>query len=452
MSTLPMNRGGYGQPEIQDISRQRKFAEQLRAQGAEDLKGQMVSGHYVAPSWTQQLAKVLQSGLGGYMENKADTQEKDYNATKSRKFAEILSGNKPRQVPGQPIVNTTMPAYEPEQQDRFGSPNVQRQPVTTETPTMTQESPEAMQARQQEAVLGYMQQYGNTPEGQYLLSRMDKQDDRAYAKGEKIDDRQYADTREEKLYNRNRQDKLSDVDAERKYQDIVRADQQGHQVSLQDRQFAQQFQMQAQSQKHTSRENALSRQQQAELARIKDKESGIDWKYDSQSDEFVAAPTPEYPMGRRSGNIAKANAGKSMEYVINQFEGDYDEKGKPIKGADGKFKNVGALNNTVQGGIMGAAGYAGAVFDSQDQKRFNNLKEQMSTELRTLFRIPGEGTLSDKEQAQYGIQLPDVKNDKKINQAILNDVRERIKLRNNLGANPMINQDQPTSNVKAVDW
>lgn len=270
MSLMPMNRGGYGQPEIQDISRQRKFAEQLRAQGAEDLKGQMVSGHYVAPSWTQQLAKVLQSGLGGYMENKADTQEKDYNATKSRKFAEILSGNNPRQVAGQPIVNTTMPAYEPEQQDRFGSPNVQRQPVTTETPTMTQESPEDMQARQQAAVLEYMQQYDNPPEGQYLLSRMDKQDDRAYAKGEKIDDRQYADTREEKLYNRNRQDKLSDVDAERKYQDIVRADQQGHQVSLQDRQFAQQFQMQAQSQKHTSRENALSRQQQAELAQIKD--------------------------------------------------------------------------------------------------------------------------------------------------------------------------------------
>jgi hypothetical protein len=279
---MPMNRGGYGQPEIQDISRQRKFAEQLRAQGAEDLKGQMVSGHYVAPSWTQQLAKVLQSGLGGYMENKADTQEKDYNATKSRKFAEILSGNKPQQVAGQPIVNTTMPAYEPEQQDRFGSPlpNAQRQPVTTETPTMTQESPEDMQARQQEAVLGYMQQYGNTPEGQYLLSRMDKQDDRAYAKGEKIDDRQYADTREEKLYNRNRQDKLSDVDAERKYQDIVRADQQGHQVSLQDRQFAQQFQMQAQSQnfavgqqsrsqQFSASENEKARNQQMEIAGLK---------------------------------------------------------------------------------------------------------------------------------------------------------------------------------------
>lgn len=277
---MPMNRGGYGQPVLQNIDRQRKFAEQLRAQGADDLKGQMVSGHYVAPSWTQQLAKVLQSGLGGYMENKADTQEKDYNATKSRKFAEILSGNKPQQVAGQPIVNTTMPAYEPEQQDRFGSPNVQRQPVTTETPTMTQESPEAMQARQQEAVLGYMQQYGNTPEAQYMLGQLNKQDDRAYAKGEKIDDRQYADTREEKLYNRNRQDKLSDTDAERKYQDIVRADQQGFQVSQQDRQFAQQFQMQAQSQnfaanqqsrsqQFSANENEKARNQQMEIAGLK---------------------------------------------------------------------------------------------------------------------------------------------------------------------------------------
>jgi hypothetical protein len=59
-----------------------------------------------------------------------------------------------------------------------------------------------------------------------------------------------ADTRgyEEKLYNRGRTDKLSDIEAEHKYNDIVRKDTQGFQVSQQDRQFAQQFQMQKQSQ------------------------------------------------------------------------------------------------------------------------------------------------------------------------------------------------------------
>lgn len=274
MSTLPMNRGAYGQPTtetgvlMQDISAQRKLAEQLRNQGAEQQQGQMVSGHYVAPSWSQQLAKVLQSGLGGYLEEDARKKEGEFNTTKSKKFADILSGNKPQQVKGS-VETTAIPAFTPEQQDRFGSPlaGVERQPVTTSTETMTQESPEAMQARQQQDILGYIQQYGSTPEGQYLLSQLDKQGDRAYAKGEKLEDRAYGEQREEKLYNRGRTDKLSDIDAERKYQDIVRADTQGFQVSQQDRQFQQQYKMQLQSQGYQSGENAKSRAQQAEIAK-----------------------------------------------------------------------------------------------------------------------------------------------------------------------------------------
>jgi hypothetical protein len=288
MSTMPMSRGGFGQPVneqgilMQDISQQRKLAEQLRKQGADEIQGQMVSGHYVAPSWTQQLARVLNTYAGTEIEGQADKKEQDYNAQKSKKFADILAGNKPQQIEGQPQISSTMPAYTPEQQDQFGSPlpNVQREPVVTSTPTMTQESPEAMQARQQQAILQYMQQYGNTPEAQYMLAQIGKQDDRAYAKGEKLEDRAYTDTREEKLYNRGRTDKLSDIDAERKYQDIVRADTQGFQVSQQDRQFAQQYKLQAQSQgfqanmqdrqfAHSDAQNALTREQQLTLAGMK---------------------------------------------------------------------------------------------------------------------------------------------------------------------------------------
>jgi hypothetical protein len=224
----------------------------------------------------------LNTYAGTEIEGQADKKEQDYNTQKSKKFADILAGNKPQQIEGQPQISSTMPAYTPEQQDQFGSPlpNVQREPVATSTPTMTQESPEAMQARQQQAVLQYMQQYGNTPEAQYMLAQIGKQDDRAYAKGEKLEDRAYTDTREEKLYNRGRQDKLSDIDAERKYQDIVRADTQGFQVSQQDRQFAQQFQMQKQSQgfqegqqsrsqAFQAGQNQLSRDQKLELAGLK---------------------------------------------------------------------------------------------------------------------------------------------------------------------------------------
>lgn len=150
----------------------------------------------------------------------------------------------------------------------------------------------------------------------------------------------------------------------------------------------------------------------------------IEWKYDAASDEFVAPPTADFPMGRRSGNIAKTNAAKGMDYVINQFRGSTEKPG--------------ALENTMQGGWMGIKGLAGKVFDSQDSRRFDNLREQMSTEMRTLFRIPGEGTLSDKEQAQYGIQLPSVTNSKENNEAILQDMEARIGARLDTGANPLM--------------
>lgn len=51
-------------PEAIQIMQRQKMAEQLMAQGQEPLNGQMVSGHFVAPSWTQQLAKGLNTYMG----------------------------------------------------------------------------------------------------------------------------------------------------------------------------------------------------------------------------------------------------------------------------------------------------------------------------------------------------------------------------------------------------
>ena len=51
-------------PELQDLSRQRKLAEMLTSKAFEQPQGQMISGHYVAPSWTQQLVP-LASGIAG---------------------------------------------------------------------------------------------------------------------------------------------------------------------------------------------------------------------------------------------------------------------------------------------------------------------------------------------------------------------------------------------------
>jgi len=55
-------------PEAADLSRQRKLAEMLTLKAFEQPQGNMVSGHYVAPSFTQQLAPLI-SGIAGQSMN-----------------------------------------------------------------------------------------------------------------------------------------------------------------------------------------------------------------------------------------------------------------------------------------------------------------------------------------------------------------------------------------------
>ncbi len=268
----------YGMPAPQAIQRRSRLAQQLLDQGSEPLQGQMVSGQYVAPSWTQSLAKLLSSYQGGKIMGDINKQEQGMAQSKQKAIADILAQSQPKAIEGQPVTTETMPAYTPDQMDRFGSPmpNVQRQPeVTTNTPTRT-ETPEEIQARLRPLIYKAVGQYGNDPAFQLALGDLNYQRERGARKEDITDQRGY----EEKLYNRGREDKLSDTDAERKYQDIVRKEQQGFQVSQQDRQFKQQFQMQAQnqgfqasqqdkSQQFQAGQNALSRKQQIELAGAK---------------------------------------------------------------------------------------------------------------------------------------------------------------------------------------
>jgi len=62
-------------PELQDVSRQRKLAELLMAQGMQQPQGQMISGYYVAPSWTQQLNPIANILAGQAVGERADTKQ-----------------------------------------------------------------------------------------------------------------------------------------------------------------------------------------------------------------------------------------------------------------------------------------------------------------------------------------------------------------------------------------
>lgn len=113
---------------------------------------------------------------------------------------------------------------------------------------------------------------------------------------------------------------------------------------------------------------------------------------------------------KAAGNVnAKLPVLDSLDYVADQFRA--------------------GLKNVSTGGPMGLKGKISGVTDYQDAKVLDNLSQQLSTELRTLFRIPGEGSLSDKEQAQYGLQLPSRDYDADKNEKIIRDIQNRARLR-----------------------
>lgn len=95
-------------PEQMEIARRYRMADVLRKQAEEPTQGQMVSGHYVAPSWTQHLSKLLSSYGAGKMERDASESAKKYGEQQrtdftdtATKYAEALRGTPEQQTPYQ---------------------------------------------------------------------------------------------------------------------------------------------------------------------------------------------------------------------------------------------------------------------------------------------------------------------------------------------------------------
>jgi hypothetical protein len=77
-------------PELLGLSRERKLAELLMAQGLQQPQGQMISGYYVAPSVTQQLNPLANILAGQAIGNRADTKQVELaTALRGRQQQEI---------------------------------------------------------------------------------------------------------------------------------------------------------------------------------------------------------------------------------------------------------------------------------------------------------------------------------------------------------------------------
>lgn len=130
-------------------------------------------------------------------------------------------------------------------------------------------------------------------------------------------------------------------------------------------------------------------------------------KYDSSSDQWVYPPSADHPAGMVTPAPGKIGALENFNVM-----------------ADKLTPTVNALDT---GGLAGYKKYTAPIFQKDLSDTFDNRVEQLSGEARKIMRIPGEGTLSDKEQAQYGLQLPNKKFSPEVNAQIIKDLKERMK-------------------------
>ena len=86
-------------PEIQDVSRQRKLAELLTAKGLQQPQGQMISGYYVAPSFTQQLNPIANMLAGQSIGERADTKQLEMASALRGKQQQIMQAYSQAKTP-----------------------------------------------------------------------------------------------------------------------------------------------------------------------------------------------------------------------------------------------------------------------------------------------------------------------------------------------------------------
>jgi hypothetical protein len=89
-------------PNLQAINLKRKLALADSLRNTPELQGQMVSGHYVAPSWTQSLANVANKYIGNKIAEKSMKDYADFQKAEKNKlstaFNEYIAGKGPKDV------------------------------------------------------------------------------------------------------------------------------------------------------------------------------------------------------------------------------------------------------------------------------------------------------------------------------------------------------------------
>jgi hypothetical protein len=164
------------------------------------------------------------------------------------------------------------------------------------------------------------------------------------------------------------------------------------------------------------------------------------------ADELRAAGLPEGTVAQLDPKSGKVNVISSVPATQRTSTENKERSVRRIEAASELLQKQ--LDRVATGGPLGITGAIGRVFDSQDARQFETFKEQLSSGLRAALRIPGEGALSDREQAQYGLTLPSLGMSKERNIEIMRALEDQVRLAADL---PTLTDEKPEG-VSPADW
>jgi hypothetical protein len=164
------------------------------------------------------------------------------------------------------------------------------------------------------------------------------------------------------------------------------------------------------------------------------------------AEELRAAGLPEGTVAQLDPRSGKVNVISSVPSTQRASTENKERSVRRIEASSELLQKQ--LDRVATGGPLGITGAVGRIFDAQDSRQFETFKEQLSSGLRAALRIPGEGALSDREQAQYGLTLPSLGMSKERNIEIMRALEDQVRLAADL---PTLIEEKPDG-VSASDW
>lgn len=291
-TTMPMDEASA------QLMLKRRLAQADALRGAEMPQGQMVSGHYVAPSWTQSLANLAGKYKGKQQEAEALQGYQDYQKSQKQRMADALeqynkdiadrttqpeqqaatvTGTTGEMGPNMGMVNAPARTISATPQDRYAA--LMKYSAAIGNPELTQR-----------AMLGGLE---------YANKQFDTKSEREY---------------QELMHKRDRGEKLSDTDATRLFE----------------------LDKMKKEQEFTSGENAKNRSTQMAIhnASAKAAPSGYKWAADGSLVPIAGGPADPNTRPLTADQSNARNFGSRMEHsnkIATDLEGDLSKPGAKLQ-------------------------------------------------------------------------------------------------------------------------